>query len=156
MSCNPSRGCAAALCSLAEISAPPLIEGRAARWEALCTLCRRALLEADPGGPHANGVRHAAALALGALVAAPWAAESVWGSETSGAEGAGGEGAGGAGGAAAAGAGAGAGAGAADKSPKKDAKAVLLQRLRSSGLQKQLLAPLGQAAAVADDRCDCW
>ena len=69
MSCNPSRGCAAALCSLAEISAPPLIEGRAARWEALCTLCRRALLEADPGGPHANGVRHAAALALGALVA---------------------------------------------------------------------------------------
>ena len=74
----------------------------------------------------------------------------------SGAEGAGRQGAGGACGAAAAGAAAGAGADAADKSPKKDANAVLLQGLRSSGLQKQLLAPLGQAAAVADDRCVCW
>ena len=77
MSCNPSRGCAAALRSLAEISTPLLFEGRAARWEALCTLCRRALLKADPGGHHANEARHAARLALGALVAAPWSAESV-------------------------------------------------------------------------------
>ena len=63
-----------ALCSLAEISAPLLFESRGSRWDALCTLCRRTLLE---GGLQAHEARHAAALALGALVAAPWAADSA-------------------------------------------------------------------------------
>lgn len=122
-----------ALCSLAEIGAPLLFESRGSRWEALCTLCRRALLEPDM---HAHEARHAACLALGALVAAPWAADSAE-SEASEVEIGGGEGVAGSG---------------ADKSPKKkDAQAIVLQRLRDTGLQKQLLAPLGQAA-IAEDR----
>ena len=84
----------------------------------------------------AHEARHAAALALGALVAAPWAADSAV-SEASEVE---------------IGGGGGATAGAADKAPRRDAKAIVLQRLRDTGLQKQLLAPLGQTAA-ADDRC---
>jgi hypothetical protein len=117
---------------LAEISAPLLFENRGARWEALCALCRRALLEGDT---QAHEARHAAALALGALVAAPWAADSPDNEEADldmgDAEGGGSSGA--------------------ERVQKKGALGGVLKRLRDTGLQKQLLAPLG-VAATAEDR----
>jgi hypothetical protein len=63
------------VCSVAESGSVHLWESKAARWESLCSTCRKALLDTDA---HAE-VRHGAALALGALVAAPWiTADGAW------------------------------------------------------------------------------
>ena len=132
------------LCSLAEISAPLLFDSRGSRWDALCMLCRRTLLEPDM---HAHEARHAACLALGALVASPWAADFADPEEHSDVE-ASGIGAS----EASAGTDAGAGIGGDRGGQQKDAQAVVLKKLREKGFQKQLLAPLGQAA-IAEDRC---
>jgi hypothetical protein len=90
-------------------------------------------LEADA---NAHEARHAAALALGALIAAPWAADSAESEEIDTGRGDGD----------------GAASSGAEKTLKKDAHGVVLKRLRETGLQKQLLAPLG-LAAIAEDRC---
>lgn len=96
---------------------------------------------------HAHEARHAACLALGALVASPWAADFAEAEEHSDAE--------------ASGIGAseaststdvGVGSVGERAGQQKDAQAVVLKKLREKGFQKQLLAPLGQAA-IAEDRC---
>lgn len=119
-----------AACSVAAVGAPHLWDRRGTAWDAHCGTCRKVLRDADGSMP---ATRRAAALALGALVAAPWsAAPSTSGSQPGAAD-----------------------AAAAAKKGKGGPEAVA-QGLWEGAIRQQLLVPLGRAAA-ADDRCSpCW